>query len=93
MRDGAFEWDDVKAEANVSKHGITFEAACSAFGDEHGYVQEADSMGEQRFKLVAMADNRLLVVIYTQRGEAIRIISARHAEPFERRRYHNENQT
>ena len=48
---------------------------------------------EDRFVAVGIADNRLLFVSYTMRGERIRIISARLAEPYERRRYHNENQT
>lgn len=42
---------------------------------------------------VGMVQNRLLFVSYTLRGERIRIISVRTAEPYERRRYHNENQT
>ena len=49
--------------------------------------------GEHRFVTVGMVENRLVFVSYTLRGERIRIISARLAEPYERRRYHNENQT
>jgi uncharacterized protein len=48
---------------------------------------------EERFITVGMVDGRLLFVVYSLRGERIRIISAREAEPRERRRYHNENAT
>jgi uncharacterized DUF497 family protein len=48
---------------------------------------------EARFATLGMVDNRLLFVAYTMRGDAIRIISARLAEPYERRRYHNDNET
>jgi uncharacterized DUF497 family protein len=48
---------------------------------------------EQRFVTVGMVEDRLLFVAYTLRGERIGIISAREAEPRERRRYHNENKT
>jgi len=48
---------------------------------------------EHRFAALGMVDNRLLFVAYTMRGEVVRIISAQRAEPWERRRYHNENQT
>jgi hypothetical protein len=48
---------------------------------------------EERFVTVGMVENRLLFVSYTLRGVRIRIVSARLAEPYERRRYHNENQT
>jgi uncharacterized protein len=49
--------------------------------------------GEDRYVTVGMVEDRLLFVSYTMRGPRIRIISARIAEPYERRRYHNENQT
>jgi uncharacterized protein len=57
------------------------------------WIDEEQDEHEQRFNAVGMAENRLLFVAYTMRGDAIRIISARRAEPFERRRYHEENQT
>jgi hypothetical protein len=47
--------------------------------------------GEERFILLGMVQERLLAVSYTMRGERVRIISARFAEPQERRRYHEEN--
>ncbi len=93
MRDGTFEWDDAKAVANVERHGVTFEAARETFKDPFAldWLDGSEDYGEERFALIGMAEGRLLYVAYTMRGESIRMISARLAEPFERRRYHEEN--
>ncbi len=94
MQDEAFEWDDAKAESNARGHGVTFEAACGVFGDTFAleWLDEAHSADEERFVIVGVADDRLVYVAYTLRGPRIRIISARLAEPNERRKYHNESQ-
>jgi uncharacterized protein len=95
MRDDDFEWDDDKAARNWLSHGIRFEAARDVFRDAFA-IEWADTRHgdtEARFVIVGMVESRLLFVSYTQRGDRIRIISAREAEPRERRRYHNENQT
>ena len=93
MRDEAFEWDAAKATAYVESHGVTFEAARAAFTDPFAldWLDESEDYGEDRFVVVGMAEGRLLYVAYVMRGERIRLISARLAEPFERRRYHEEN--
>ncbi len=93
MDDGIIQWDDAKAIANVERHGVTFEAAREAFKDPFAldWLDESEDYGEDRFAFIGMAENRLLFVAYTMRGESIRMISARLAEPFERRRYHEEN--
>jgi uncharacterized protein len=93
MRDDKFEWDDRKAAANNAKHGVTFEAAREAFKDIHALDQPDDreDYGEERFTLLGMVQGRLLFVSYAMRGERIRIISARGAEPYELRSYHEEN--
>jgi uncharacterized DUF497 family protein len=54
-------------------------------------VDDRENYGEERFTIIGMVENRLLFVAYTMRGENIRIISARGAEPHERRSYHEEN--
>ncbi len=94
MKDDAFEWDDSKAARNWLDHGIRFEAACDVFRDAFAIEWTDDGYGdaEERFVMIGMVENRLLFVSYTLRGERIRIISAREAEPRERRRHHNENQ-
>ena len=94
MQDEDFEWDDVKATTNWRVHGITFEMAREVFKDIFAIEWADDRHGdsEQRFVILGMVENRLLFVSYTLRGERIRIISARTAERFEKKRYHNENQ-
>jgi len=93
MRDEDFEWDDAKAARNLADHGVTFEAARLAFEDAFAAVREdrRKNYSEDRFILLGMVQERLLAVAYTMRGERVRIISARTAEPRERRRYHEEN--
>ena len=95
MNDGEFEWDDAKAASNYERHKITFDQACEVFADPFiiEWIDESQDEREQRFSALGMAENRLLFVAYTMRADTIRIISARRAEPFERRRYHEENQT
>ena len=94
MNDGAFEWDDLKAASNFAKHGITFEMARDAFNDPFGLEWSDDSQdaGEQRFALLGVVEGRLLFVGYTIKDESTRIITARRAVAFERRKYHDENQ-
>lgn len=93
MKDDEFEWDDAKAAANLAKHKVTFETARRAFADLFAIEREDDTKayGEPRFNLLGVVDGRVLFVAYTMRGGIIRIISAREAEPYERRLYHEEN--
>jgi len=88
MKDHDFEWDDEKAARNLARHGVSFEAARLAFDDPFAVVREdrRRDYGED-----GMVENHLLAVVHTQRDARIRIISARLAEPRERRRYHEEN--
>jgi uncharacterized DUF497 family protein len=93
MRDDDFEWDDEKDAQNLATHGVSFEAARLAFSDAFAVIREdrRRNYGEDRFILLGMVQERLLAVSYTMRDELVRIISARFAEPQERRRYHEEN--
>jgi uncharacterized DUF497 family protein len=88
-----FEWDGAKAAANLAKHGVSFEHARAAFGDPFAieFVDDREDYGEHRLILLGMVESRLLVVAHTLRGDKVRLISAREAEPHERRRYHEEN--
>jgi uncharacterized DUF497 family protein len=89
MRDSEFEWDDAKAARNWQAHGVTFEMARDAFAVE--WLDDTQDAAEPRIALLGMVEHRLLFVAYTQREDRIRIISARKAEPPERRKYHDEN--
>ena len=85
-----FEWDSKKAEANLSKHGVSFTEAVTVFGDPLSMnMPDPDhSEGEQRFIVLGMSDRyRLLVVSYTELPPRTRIISARLATRYERKQY------
>jgi len=88
-----FEWDNAKAAANLAKHGVNFEQAREAFDDPFAidFVDDREDYGEHRLILVGMVESRLLVVVHTLRRDKVRIISAREAQPNERRQYHEEN--
>ncbi len=90
MRDDRFEWDDEKARANLVKHEVSFEAGCLVF-DDPSFVDEADDdPDEPRFRATGMVGGRLLTVIYTERGDRIRIISSRKASRREKVDYHGQ---
>ena len=93
MDDGSFQWDDNKAAQNYAAHGVTFEAAREAFSDPFAldWPDESEPTVRLGTSQSEWAEGRLLFVAYTLRGDAIRIISARGAEPYERRKYHEEN--
>jgi uncharacterized DUF497 family protein len=86
-----FEWDSRKAAANLRKHGIDFADAALVLHDDLAITIRQPHVGEDRFVTVgADALGRVLVVVYTWRGARVRVISARHATPHERRQYQNE---
>ncbi len=88
-----FEWDARKAETNVQKHGVSFEEATTIFGDIRSQTIDdpLHSVDEKRFVTIGLsAKNRLLTVIHTDRGERMRIISARRASQKEIREYYEE---
>jgi uncharacterized DUF497 family protein len=85
-----FEWDANKAKANILKHKVSFEEASTVFGDNNSITIDdpVHSISEKRYITLGLsANNYLLVVIYTERGEKIRIISARRASTKEKRQY------
>ncbi|MGH2779045.1 MAG: BrnT family toxin [Actinomycetota bacterium] len=85
-----FEWDPNKADSNLEKHGVPFDEAATAFGDPLSLtIPDPDhSDDEERFVLLGQSFlGRLVVVVHADRGERIRIISARIATRNERRSY------
>jgi len=90
-----FEWNRKKAEANTKNHGgVTFEEACEVFDDDQAVVEVDDlhSVGELRYKIIGASSKRLLFVVNVERAnDAVRIISAREVEPYERVRYYEES--
>ena len=85
------EWDDNKAELSWKKHGIHFEDAALIFLDDNridDYV-ELHSDDEERIKVIGMV-GEILTVIYTERGEKYRLISARQAKKLEKEEYYGQ---
>ncbi len=85
-----FEWDDAKASQNRTKHGVEFEEAATVFADTLSLTIDdpLHSVEEERFVTIGeSALRRLLVVVHTERGDTIRIISARQATRRERKDY------
>jgi uncharacterized DUF497 family protein len=85
-----FEWDSRKAAANLRKHGVTFDEAMTVFADwESITMLDPDhSEGEERFLIVGSSSRgQVLVVSHAERGENIRIISARRADARERQKH------
>ncbi len=85
------EWDDSKNRINIRKHGISFETAALVFADEERieYYDRLHSTSEDRYVVIGCVQG-VLYVVYTMRGEAARLISARLATPAERRIYYGE---
>ena len=86
-----FVWDSEKAKINVKKHGIYFEDAVLVFFDEN-FIDDYDkihSENEDRIKVIGKVD-KILTVIYTERGDRNRIISARTATKDEVNRYYEQ---
>jgi len=85
------EWDKLKAKKNQSKHGISFADTFAVFEDPNAVTLEDSRGGEQRYVTIGMdAFGRILVVVYTWRGDNIRIISARKAVHYEVKQYEGE---
>jgi hypothetical protein len=85
-----FEWDEQKAALNVRRHAVSFEEAKTIFGDPRALTSHdvSHSSEEDRFVTVGRSTRgRVLVVVYTERGPNLRLITARAATRSERRDY------
>ena len=86
-----FEWDKSKARQNESKHGVSFADTFAVFEDPSALTLDQLVSGEERQVTIGMdAFGRILVVVYTWRGDNIRIISVRKAVRSEVRQYESE---
>ena len=88
-----FEWDESKERINISKHGIDFSTAALVFGDDNRIEKydESHSMTEDRYVTIGEINGIavIVVVVYTEREDSIRIISARLATKIEKEAYYN----
>ena len=89
-----FQWNNRKAEDNLRKHGVSFREATTVFSDFLSLTipDPLHSQWEERLVTIGYSEKqRLLVVVHTERGDTIRIISARNATSYERRTYESSN--
>lgn len=85
-----FEWDREKARRNVVKHEVSFEEAATVFGDPFSLTIKDPSHSEYEERFVTVGETveqKTVVVVHTDRGRSVRIISARRATRRERRTY------
>ena len=83
-----FEWDQAKSEENLAKRGFDFAYASRIFdGDVLEWEDTRRDYGETRIAAIGEVDNEIYVVVYTMRGEVLRMISARPASRRERNAY------
>jgi len=89
-----FEWDEDKARLNLRKHGVSFDEAQTVFTDEFSItIPDPEHSDEEQHLLILGLSSRkhLLVVIYTERGKRIRLISARKANRKEPKEYEEDS--
>jgi uncharacterized DUF497 family protein len=92
MPETIFEWDDEKNRLNQKSHGIAFEDAKYVFNDPHKIIlPDLYNSGKEERWLVIGVVNKVLFVVFTERGENIGLISARSATKAEKRLYHDHN--
>ena len=83
-----YEWDPSKARTNLQKHNVDFAEAVTVLEDDAALTMPDDATNEERFVTIGLdARGNILVVVYTWRGDHIRLISARKATPRERKQY------
>jgi len=88
-----FEWNESKAKDNFERHGVTFDLATEVFKDPFAveFLDDRQDYGEERFVIIGLVATHLLYVAYSERRDAIRIISARRATKHEQETYLQEN--
>ena len=88
------EWDISKNNSNITKHKLSFETAALVFADGNRieFYDSLHSESEDRYRVIGIV-NDVIVVIYTERKKALRIISARYATKAERKIYYGKNST
>ena len=93
MQGDGFEWDDDKAAHNLRHHRVSFEQALAACRDPFAveWLDTSEDYEEERWSLLGLYGRELLYVAYTERGDNLRIISARRAEKHEQNGYYRQN--
>jgi uncharacterized protein len=88
-----FDWDAEKAMSNLRDHGVAFQKATKVFYDSFAIedIDDREYYDEERVNRIGMCEGTILHVTYTERGDVLRIISARQAEKHEQDNYYREN--
>ena len=92
--EGKFEWDEAKAESNFRKHGVEMDEGATVFDDPNVIYLDDNAHSEEEVREIALGysdQNRLLCVVYTERGIKTRLISVCQATHYERREYEQYN--
>lgn len=88
-----FEWDEEKNKKNIRNHGIDFETAARVFADPHRIEKYDNSHSDEEDRYITIGEINgtayIVMVVYAERGETIRMISARKATSQERRAYYD----
>jgi len=87
----AYEWDEVKRLINLQRHGLDFNEARQVYEHPDKVTLVSPYLYEQRLLAIAEVNSRVLLLVYTMRGEVIRLISLRYAKGKERRIYYEQN--
>lgn len=82
-----YEWDEEKRQTNMDKHGLDFLNVKALFDGRPEVTSKSNYIGEVRFLTTGIIDGNLCTVVWTQRGAAVRFISARRARNAEDREY------
>lgn len=82
-----FEWDEQKRRSNLEKHGLDFFDVSAIFETPHVEVPSAYGGEEERALAIGLLEGRTVTVVYTTRGDVIRVISFRRARHEERQKY------
>ena len=87
------EWNPSKASENYAKHGVSFQLAKEVFRDPFAmeFLDDRRDYGETRFVILGLVEAQVLYVAYTERQDAVRIISAQRATKNEQKAYFREN--
>jgi len=83
-----YEWDERKRTSNYAKHGVDFPLAARVFDDVFAIGYEDDHPDEVRLIQIGMVDEVILFVVFTERGDTVRLISARRATKHEQDAYY-----
>jgi len=82
-----FEWNERKRSSNLAKHGLDFLDAWIVLENEHLVLPTYQGSDDARFMAIGLIERDYVALIYTQRGEAVRVISLRRARDGERQRH------